>query len=414
MSRGGVIPVDNDGDGRFDEDPPDDLDGDGHITRMRIKDPFGDYRVDPRYPDYLMVRVEDDERGEYRMLSWEGVDNDGDGEINEDGLGGYDPNRNWPFNWEPEGVQYGSGQYPFSLPETRAVSEYVLARPNIAAVQSYHNTGGMILRGPGHGEGDLQPADDALHRFIAERGEAMLPGYRSLVVWKDLYQVYGGEFDWFYSALGIVSFTNELFTQENYYRGDMEDGERDRAAFMRYLLQNEGLTPWTEYEHPQYGTVEIGGTHKTFGRVPPSFMLEEELHRNMAFTLYHAECMPRLVVGDVQVTALGGGAHRVRIAVENHGLIPTRIAQDVDNKITPRNVATLVGSDIRVVKSGVVEDADLDKVAWQKIRPERLLVETVPGNDRLWLEFLVEGAGQATFRFEADKGGVLEATVTVE
>ena len=34
-------------------------------------------------------------------MDHEGIDNDGDGLINEDGTGGYDGNRDWGFNWEP-------------------------------------------------------------------------------------------------------------------------------------------------------------------------------------------------------------------------------------------------------------------------------------------------------------------------
>jgi len=31
----------------------------------------------------------------------EGIDNDGDGRYNEDGVGGYDYNRDWPSYWQP-------------------------------------------------------------------------------------------------------------------------------------------------------------------------------------------------------------------------------------------------------------------------------------------------------------------------
>ena len=46
-SRSIRVPKDDDNDGLFDEDAPDDLDGDGSITQMRIKDPFGQYKADP-------------------------------------------------------------------------------------------------------------------------------------------------------------------------------------------------------------------------------------------------------------------------------------------------------------------------------------------------------------------------------
>ena len=52
----------------------------------------------------------------------------------------------------------------------------------------------------------MRGRDDAVFRLLAERGEKMLPFYRSMVVWKDLYTTWGGEFDWTYNARGILSF----------------------------------------------------------------------------------------------------------------------------------------------------------------------------------------------------------------
>jgi hypothetical protein len=148
-SRTGVKPVDEDGDGQADEDDVDDLDGDRSIVQMRLRDPNGRWKPHPDYPEHLMVQAAPDEKGEYTLLGWEGLDNDGDGRVNEDRIGGYDMNRNWAWDWQPNYVQYGAMEYPFSLPETRAIADFVLAHPNIAAAQSYHNAGGMILRSPG-------------------------------------------------------------------------------------------------------------------------------------------------------------------------------------------------------------------------------------------------------------------------
>ncbi len=47
---GSVHPRDNDLDGRFDEDPTEDLNGDGFVTSMRIKSPFGDWKSRRRIP----------------------------------------------------------------------------------------------------------------------------------------------------------------------------------------------------------------------------------------------------------------------------------------------------------------------------------------------------------------------------
>nr|WP_238531776.1 M14 family metallopeptidase [Nitritalea halalkaliphila] len=146
--RSGMMITDNDGDGEFGEDPFDDLNKDGHITMMIRKSPTGRYVKDQMDPRKLIM-VAPDQQGEYEMLGYEGVDRDGDGRINEDGIGYYDPNRDWGWNWQPDYIQSGALRYPFSVPENRAVMEFVMKHPNIAAAQSYHNYGGMILRGPG-------------------------------------------------------------------------------------------------------------------------------------------------------------------------------------------------------------------------------------------------------------------------
>ncbi|MCK4991231.1 MAG: hypothetical protein KAS29_12120, partial [Bacteroidales bacterium] len=139
-------PKDDDKDGLFDEDPYDDLDGDGNICNMRKRDPNGTHRTDP-YDPRLMVRVEPGEKGEWILLGREGIDNDGDGSINEDTEGYLDPNRNWGYNWAPNYVQRGAGYYPLSGTGLKAIANYLLDRPNVIVVWAFHNAGGMFLRG---------------------------------------------------------------------------------------------------------------------------------------------------------------------------------------------------------------------------------------------------------------------------
>ena len=87
----------------------------------------------------IIERVPEGVKGELSRLGSEGIDNDGDGRINEDGPGGYDMNRNWASDWQPNYIQYGAGEYPFDRKETNAVAQFILKHPNIAAGQSYHN-----------------------------------------------------------------------------------------------------------------------------------------------------------------------------------------------------------------------------------------------------------------------------------
>lgn len=409
-SRTGKVPIDNDRDGVADEDGYDDLDGNGSITHMRIKDPNGRWKPHPDFPDYLMVRVEADERGEYTYLGWEGIDNDNDGRINEDEPGGYDSNRNWAWDWQPNYVQYGSHDYPFSLPNTRAVADFVLAHPNIAGMQSYHNAGGMILRMPGREGGEIQPQDDRVLRQIAERGERMLPFYRSLVVWSDLYTVWGGEFDWFYGARGILSFTNELWTLQNLYRSG-DTGDESRMEFIEHLLHYQGAVKWEEYDHPTYGKIEIGGTTKQWSRVPPSFLLEEECHRNMAFTLYHADMMPLIAFGDIEVTKIDEDLYRIWIEIRNDRLMPTRSAQDVKHRISRPDIVKLEGGNIEILNSGRVTDRYRKYVDPVKVRPHRIEVDTIEGLDSVRVQFIARGSGEGIISVASQKGGELHREI---
>ncbi len=405
-SRGGMEPTDNDRDGLFDEDGYDDLNGDGSITLMRIKDPQGRYKPDPEYPDYLMVRVEPDEQGQYSILGYEGIDNDGDGRINEDPEGGYDMNRNWAYDWQPAYVQYGAKDYPFSQPETWAVSRFILRHTNIAAAQSYHNTGGMILRSPGRDGGSKPPQDEMVMKFISDRGTKILPFYRSLVVYDDLYTVWGGEIDWLYGGRGILTFTNELWTMKNLYKKSTRTSDSEEIFFLENVLMGEGLIAWQPYEHPTYGSIEIGGTKKQWGRVPPSFMLEEELHRNMAFSLFHADMMPLIEMHEPQIVKLGGDLYRVRVEIENRRLIPTRTAQDVKNHISRSDIVTLRGPNLKVITSGIVLDPYFNKATAVKRRPRRVEIDTIPGMQAVSVQFVVSGSGRFTIKLDSTKGGV--------
>src|SRR6185436_13703787 len=408
-SRSGALPIDDDRDGLVDEDDVDDLDGDGAITMMRIKDPNGRWKRDPKFPEFLMVPVEADEQGEYTILGSEGLDNDGDGLVNEDPVGAYDMNRNWAWDWQPRYVQFGAQDYPFSLPETRAVADFVIDHPNIAAGQTYHNAAGMILRPPGREGGIMRSQDNQVFEFIAQRGKKMLPFYKSTIVWRDLYTVWGGEFDWFYGARGIVAFCNELWNMRNLDKSNNRPSDEDEAAFLKYVLLEEGLVKWHEFDHPTYGKIEIGGTRQNWGRTPMSFLLEEECHRNMAFTLYHADQMPRLRISEIKVEQLAGGLSKIWVTIENQRLIPTRTGQDVSNHISPPDIVTLNGPGVKVLSSGRVTDRFFKRVEAVKRRPERVELDSIPGMQSVRVQFIVTGSGAFKTTVDSAKGGLITA-----
>jgi hypothetical protein len=424
-SRGGSRPVDNDRDGLFDEDGPDDLDGDGEILEMRVESPDGDLKPDPEDPR-LMVRCDPGERGKWRMIGIEGRDDDGDGRFNEDGPGGYDPNRDWPTAWRPPAEQGGAGPYPCSLPETRAVVDFLSSHPNVAGFQSFHNAGGMILRSPGaQAFGAVPEPDDRVMRAIAARGEEQLPFYRSMVIWKDLYQVYGGSVDFAYGGLGILSFTNELWNPDQYRqrarsgrgegsREERRERERERLRFDDDLEMSARWAAWKPFEHPQLGRVELGGWRRNTGRVPPPFMTEEMLHRNAMFVVYHASQMPRVTgATDLAFTDHGGGVRDVDVTFRNEGMIPTRSAWAADHRIGAPDRVTFEADGLVVLASGVVDPATGRVDAPEIRRPADLrLPRGIGGDSAVRVRFVVRGSGSAKVTYRSEKGG--SATTTVE
>jgi hypothetical protein len=130
-----ALPVDEDLDMQVDEDGPDDLNKDGLITQMRVKDPEGKWLPDPQEP--RLMKQADPKKGEkglYKIYT-EGLDNDGDGEYNEDPPGGVEPNRNFPHDFEYNVT--AAGLYPVSEEETRSLVEFLVDHPNIALVLNF-------------------------------------------------------------------------------------------------------------------------------------------------------------------------------------------------------------------------------------------------------------------------------------
>lgn len=403
--RSGMLVLDNDGDGKAGEDGFDDLNSDNHITMMIRKSPTGRYIKDSMDPRKL-IRVEDEEQGEYEMLGYEGKDTDGDGEVNEDGIGYYDPNRDWGWKWQPDYIQRGAYKYPFSLPENRAVMEFVMKHPNIAGAQSYHNYGGMILRGPGAEEDkETYNAEDVkIYDAIGKKGEELIPGYKYLVVYKDLYSVFGGELDWFYGGRGIYTYTNELMVSYLYFNKNAGRGNQDEEMNVdKYLTFGDAFVPWEDFEHPQYGKIEVGGFKKNFGRAHPGFLLEQDAHRNMAFTIYHAFHTPKLTVTDVKVENIGGGLKQITATVYNERLMPTHSSQDLKYNIERPDYITISGA--KVVTGMLVNDEDFNKVEEQKHNPEKIKVKNIPGMESVKVRWIVSGNGKYSINVDSAKGG---------
>jgi len=128
-------PVNEDNDEATDEDGPDDLNGDGYITMMRQIHPEGQWLKIEDKPA-LMKKADQGkgEKGQYRLMR-EGIDNDDDGKINEDGPGGCNPGYNFPHDFQH--YTKTDGLWSASEPETRAILEFNFAHPEIAMLLTF-------------------------------------------------------------------------------------------------------------------------------------------------------------------------------------------------------------------------------------------------------------------------------------
>jgi hypothetical protein len=369
---------------------------------MRRKNPAGEYKEDPADPR-RMIQVTPGEKGDYELLGHEGFDNDNDGLVNEDGPGGYDGNRDWGFNWQPNIIQDGANKYPFSFPENQAVRDFTLKHRNITGAQCFHNYGGMILRGPSvqnNGSEIYTPEDDEVINTIGRKGELMIPGYKLLTIWKDLYPVYGGELDWWYGEMGCFVYSNELW---NSYLMFYDTTKTDSYEFEKLLLFEDAFIPWQKVNHPLYGEIEIGGFGKNFGRLHPGFLLETDAHRNAAFCIYNAWQSPKLEITDVRVKNLPGDLKEVTATVSNVRMLPTHSADNLKFRIDPPDYVFLDGG--TVIAGMIVTDKDNNICREQKKNPGRLEISNIPGYQHIDLKWIVKGGENYTIRAESVKGG---------
>ncbi|MGW8314292.1 MAG: M14 family metallopeptidase [Bacteroidales bacterium] len=416
-NRGLRRPKDDDHDGLFDEDPPDDLDGDGNICDMRKKDPNGNYRTDP-YDPRLMVRVEPGEKGEWILLGREGIDNDGDGRINEDAEGYVDPNRNWGVNWQPNYVQRGAGDYPFSGTGIKAIAEYMLARPNIIVVWAFHNSGGMYLRGPSTKEsGEFPRGDLEAYDYLGQNSEKITPGYQYLVIWKDLYSTYGDSNEWANHMLGCYSMVGELFQSESETYALSEDqpkpgsssqesGKNDaghqRMQFNDHVALGELYKPWTPYDHPLYGEIEIGGWVKMSSRLPHPFMLQDLVHRNASAVIFSAEQTPQVSLEIFDKEEIGKDLYKIRVRLTNPNALPTISYMSLKDNLLRKDLLTVSGPAVQVVAGGELQDPYMDKASYKQHKPEIQFIQ-VPGFGKVEYEFLLSGKGKVRIDYTSMK-----------
>jgi hypothetical protein len=328
--RSTVRPWDDDRDGALDEDPSEDLDGDGEITSMRVPDPGGRHKLSPEDPRILLERRQGETGGPaYRVLS-EGIDSDGDGDFNEDGVGGIDMNRNFPRTWGLPYQQSGAGPFPLSEPETRATLDFLVAHPNVTGIAHNHTAGGFMFRLPStNPPADHEPDDLALVKLFGDRyteitGQRVQDSYSG-----EGRSRHGTLISWAYFDYGVIGWVPEHWG--GFGKDDDGDGrvtEKERLRWNDAELGGAGFAPWKPYQHPQLGAVEIGGWKRKFtSQNPPGKFLEREIAMKVPWFIYIASSSPLLRIVEAQASGQGAGLHRLVVQIANEGFLPTNVTQ---------------------------------------------------------------------------------------
>lgn len=97
----------------------------------------------------------------------------------------------------------------------------------------------------------------------------------------------------------------------------------------------------------------------------------------------------------------------VTAIITNDRVIPTHTFQDVKNKITRPDWVSLKGGNV-IATGGVLENRFLGPMKEQKIKPNRLNVENIPGMGSVAVRWIVDGGSSSTVSVDSQKGGMTE------
>jgi murein tripeptide amidase MpaA len=331
----------------YDEEPvsglkQEDVDGDGRMLMMRIEDPNGPWKVCDEEPR-LMVRRDPAEVGGvyYRLLPEGRLENyDGVTISIQPKKEGLDLNRNFPEHWRQEYEQRGAGPYPASEAEVHALVAFITEHPNIVGGVAFHTYSGVILRPYDDRDDKEFPVEDLwTYKSIGEKATA-LTGYPNVSVFHDFRyhpkQIVTGGFDtWLYEQMGAYAWTVEIWSPQreagiadykfiDWYRSHSLKDDLTLLRWSDDVLDGRGYVDWYEYEHPQLGTVELGGWDHIFAfRNPPPAFLEREVARFPEWLVWSLLISPRLELYEAKAIPLGRDAYRVRLVVHNTGWLPS-------------------------------------------------------------------------------------------
>ena len=379
-------PADDDKDGSIDEDGYEDLNGDGFITMMRVKDNRGEWLPHPDDP--RIMKKADPSKGEIGMfkLYTEGIDNDGDEQWNEDEAGGVDFNKNFPHNYQF--FAKGAGPQQISENETRAVAEFCFSHPNITVTFTFSSNDNLMNPWMKEQKPGLQPPSEQGSSRRRMMGEDEAPRFFTSVLDDDepvftfiskQYQETtklknappstkgeGAFNEWAYYHFGRWSLaanpwwvpqieskkdtsssdsTKMKKPEEQKERGDFrkpdlmktKNGEEKPDEYTKQLNAlkwfdannvKDAFIPWTKVKHKDFPDkdVEVGGFKPYVLTNPPDDSIDVLATKQNSFLAWLGTKLPKIEIRNVTVTSMDNKVFRVTADITNTGYLPTNSA----------------------------------------------------------------------------------------
>ncbi|MCA9185734.1 MAG: hypothetical protein KDA99_08945 [Planctomycetales bacterium] len=387
---GNARKTDDDRDGSVGEDPPDDLNGDGIITMMRVTTLAGRFMPHPADPRVLIEAApEKNERGSYDLYV-EGIDNDHDEQFNEDSAGGVSFNVN--FTYKYPAYQPHAGPHAVSEIETRAIADFLFDHPNISLVFCCCQQDNLAHAWKAKPDGDGDRVNAAVKESDNKYLEWLAKEYQKLVPMADAPETadMAGSFAaWSYFHYGRWTLAtsgwwiprdvdvesgggpsdgakatdagtsngesasdrpateastdngtkrepNDAKPKENHVM-DEKRGEAEIRALRWLAAKNvDGFVDWARIDHPDFPdrVVEVGGFKPWVRTTPPRAELAKTLDANWQFLRTLPEHLPQLHIDVIRIEDLGGGIFELRADVINQGYLPTSSKMGVESRNT--------------------------------------------------------------------------------
>jgi len=141
---------------------------------------------------------------------------------------------------------------------------------------------------------------------------------------------HGTLISWAYWDYGVVGFVPEFWGA--FPADENKDGRVSEEELIKWndtALGGKYWVDWKSFNHPQLGTVEIGGWNEKFIRQnPPPQFIKAEIEMYIPWMLWLAEVSPRVLIKDTKLTTIEKGKiMKLTVTVQNEGYLPTNISK---------------------------------------------------------------------------------------